>query len=435
MTTIRSLFRDLPISLKLLGAYATVFIVTLLIGSIFLYSLVRQTIEANIESELNNTTSIILSMVRTAAKTSIKNHLRAAAAQNKKNVSWIYKKVLAGEISEIDAKSMARELLLNQSIGKTGYIYVIDSQGLAQIHPNSRVEGKNFQNVSFVREQMKRKEGYLEYEWQNPGETSPRPKSLYMTYFAPWDWIISVTSYREEFAELIAVDDFRDSILALRFGKTGYSFILNSKGDLILHPLLTGNAYNYKDAEGNLFVRTICTRKRGKLIYSWKNPEEKEYRKKLVIFNYIPEYDWIVASSCYLEESYAALRQVRTIVLATLAATILLALPITWLLSIYIVRPLKRLMSSFRKAGAGDLKVRMDDLSRDEIGELGGYFNTFMEELHRSNEKLGAEVKEREQAEKASQRLEREILDISEREHQKIGRNLHDDLCPHLFGI
>jgi PAS domain S-box-containing protein len=562
MTVIRTFFRDLPISLKLLGAYASVFIITLLIGSVFLYSLVRHTIERNIESELNNTTTTILSMVRTAAKTSIKNHLRAAAAQNHKIVSWIHKKQLEGELTEAEAKFQARELLLSQTVGKTGYIYVINSKGLAEIHPNAGVEGKNFRHVSFVREQIDRKEGYLEYEWQNPGEDSPKPKSLYMIYFVPWDWIISVTSYREEFAELIAVDDFRDSILALRFGKTGYSFVLNSKGNLILHPVLKGNAYNFIDAEGNQFVRTICTQKKGKLIYSWKNPEETEFRDKLVIFNYIPEYDWIVASSCYLEESYAALRDVRNVVLATIAATFLLALPITWLMSLYIVRPLKRLMVCFRKAGTGDLNVRMDDTARDEVGELTGYFNTFMEELQKSNEKLVAEVKERKQAEdqlrvseekyrtilermeegyfevdkegnftffndaflgilgysekelihlsmreiaeaksaaqliqtlkeiratgnpiktvdcklikgdgsfcdietsisliedsqcaavgfrgalkdvtekkrveKASRRLEREILDISEREHQKIGRNLHDDLCPHLLGI
>ena len=32
-------------------------------------------------------------------------------------------------------------------------------------------------------------------------------------------------------------------------------------------------------------------------------------------------------------------------------------------------------------------------------------------------------------------RLEREILDISQREQQRIGRALHDDLCPHLLGV
>lgn len=36
MTAIRTFFRNLPVSLKLLGAYASVFIVTLSIGSVFL---------------------------------------------------------------------------------------------------------------------------------------------------------------------------------------------------------------------------------------------------------------------------------------------------------------------------------------------------------------------------------------------------------------
>ncbi|MFH0727752.1 MAG: cache domain-containing protein [Pseudomonadota bacterium] len=562
MTAIRTFFRNLPISSKLLGAYASVFIITLFIGSGFINSLVRNTIEGNIESELNNTTTIILSMVRAAATTSIRNHLRAATAQNHKLITWIYKKQLDGVLTQAQAKTHARELLLSQSIGKTGYIYVINSSGLAEIHPNPGVEGKNFQQFSFVREQINRKEGYLEYEWQNPGEDTPKPKSLYMSYFAPWDWIISVTSYRDEFAELIALDDFRDSILALRFGKTGYSFVLDSKGNLILHPVLNGNAYNFTDAQGNLFVREICTQKKGKLIYSWKNPEETEFRDKLVIYNYIPEYDWIVASSCYLEESYAPLREVRNVVLATMAAMFFLALPITWLMGVYIIKPLKRLMGYFRKGSTGDLSVRMDDTPRDEVGQLAGYFNTFMAELQKSNEKLVTEVAERKQAEdqlrvseekyrtilermeegyyevdkegnftffndaflailgysekeliplnmrqiaeaksaaqlthtlekirasgkpiksvdgrlikkdaslcdietsispiedpggavvgfrgvlkdvtdkkraeEASRRLEREILDISEREHQEIGRNLHDDLCPHLLGI
>ena len=34
-----------------------------------------------------------------------------------------------------------------------------------------------------------------------------------------------------------------------------------------------------------------------------------------------------------------------------------------------------------------------------------------------------------------TRRLEREIINISERERMRIGRDLHDDLCPHLIGI
>ena len=51
-----------------------------------------------------------------------------------------------------------------------------------------------------------------------------------MVYFKPWDWIISVSAYREEFHELVNVDDFRESVLSLRFGETGYSYVIDLKG-------------------------------------------------------------------------------------------------------------------------------------------------------------------------------------------------------------
>ena len=124
-----------------------------------------------------------------------------------------------------------------------------------------------------------------------------------MTYFAPWDWIISASSYRDEFSELVAVADFRESILSIKFGQTGYSFIIDSRGNVVLHPEIEGqNTYNEVDEEGNRFVAEVCRRKSGKIIYSWKNPGDAAPRKKLAMFNYIPELDWIVESSGYLEE-------------------------------------------------------------------------------------------------------------------------------------
>lgn len=408
-------FRDLPISLKLLVSYSSVFVLTMLLGGVVIYSFVRNAIEANIESELKNTTATILSMVRTAANTSIKNYLRAVAEQNLEIIEHIYKKQQHGLLTEAEAKSSAREILLSQTIGKTGYIYCVDSLGKASVHPKSGVEGGVFLHQKFVRDQIKLREGYLEYEWKNPGEARERPKALYMTYFQPWDWIISVSSYREEFAQLVKVSDFRDSILALRFGKTGYSFVLDTRGNVIVHPLLKGSVFNVTDARGRHFVRTICEMKKGKLIYSWKNPGEKVFRDKLVIFNYIPEYDWIVGSSCYLEESYAPLNQVRNIVFATVLGTLLLVMPITLLISGSILKPLKSLMNRFAAGKSGDLTVRMEALSGDEVGELARYFNDFMEKLESYRDKLLAEIQGHKQTEEALRESEGKYRSILER--------------------
>jgi PAS domain S-box-containing protein len=415
MKKFANLYRNLPIRFKLLLVYSSILVGAALLTGMVIYAQVRNTIEANIESELSNTTATIQNMVQTSANTSIKNYLRAVAEKNREIIEDIYKRRKAGFMTEGEAKAKAQEVLFSQTIGKTGYIYCINSKGVAVAHPHPAVAGQNHIHEEFIKEQIKRKNGYLEYEWQGPADAQKRSKALYMTYFEPWDWIISVSSYREEFKDLVNVSDFRDSILALKFGKTGYSYVLDSKGNVIVHPILQGSVYDVTDAKGWTFVRDICALKKGKIIYSWKNPGEEAYREKIVIFSYIEEYDWIVASTSYLEEVYAPLKTARNVVIVTIFGILLLGLPISFWISASIIRPLRSLMRRFSQGASGNLTVRMPIKSADEIGQLAKYFNSFMEKLEVSSTDLLAEVHERKQTEEALRESEKKYRTILER--------------------
>lgn len=405
-------FADLRIRYKLLISYSAVFVLSLTIGSGIIFSFVKTAIETNIESELKNTTQTILNMVRTSAGVSIKNHLRAVAEKNKEIAQHFYWQALAGTLSMAEAQRLTREVMLSQTIGKTGYIYCIDSHGVILIHPENALIKVDLSDYSFIADQKARKVGYLEYNWKNPGETEPRPKALYMTYFEPWDWIISVSSYRNEFRELVKVDDFRDSILSIVFGKTGYSYVLDVDGNLIVHPTLGGNYFEATDIDGRQFIREICTRKSGKIIYSWAAPGEPTARKKLVIFNYIPEYDWIVASSSFLEEFYAPLRTVGRLILATVVISFILVLPLTSRISSSITGPLQELMDRFALGAKGDISVRMQRRSRDEVGMLSSYFNTFMERLEAYSETLKGNIAESRKAEQEMARMRHYLKNV-----------------------
>lgn len=393
MVRILSAFNNLGIRYKLLSGYTLIFILSTLIGGIIIYYKVEATIEANIESELKNATATIKNMVETAATTSIKNHLRAVAEKNKEIVKQIYQDHLQGEISLAEAKELARKILFSQTIGKTGYIYCADSKGIAIEHPIPGVAGKNFMDHDFVKIMIKQKQGYLEYDWKNPGEVNKRPKAMYMAYFEPWDWIISVSSYQEEFKELINISDFKASILELKFGKTGYAYITDSKGNLIVHPFITGNYSDATDKYGRSFVKTITRMKTGKIYYSWKNPGEDKERDKLVIFNYLPEYDWIVASASYLDEIYAPLKTIRTIIVLTAFLIIILVFFTSLWVNNLVINPLKSLMQRISSSASGNFSNRMPVKSSDEIGQLAGFFNDFMEKLEKYNANLNSEIK------------------------------------------
>ncbi|WP_321493131.1 cache domain-containing protein [uncultured Desulfobacter sp.] len=401
MTKIIEFVNNLRIRSKLLGAYTIAFLSALLVGGIIIIFQVQKTIQAHIESELTNATLSIGNMVETAASTSIKNHLRAVAEKNKEIVAAIYKQTMNGALTESDAKVLCRKLLFSQTIGRTGYIFCVSSQGIAAEHPQPDVAGKRFMDREFVRLMIQKKRGYLEYEWKNPGEREKRPKAMYMSYFEPWDWIIAVSSYREEFRELINVDDFRDSILKLKFGKSGYTYIIDSKGNVIVHPHISGNYYDDRDRDGNLWVQAICRMKTGRIIYSWKNPGDSFPRKKLAIFNYIPEYDWIVVSTSLLDEIYAPLNTVKTVIVAIVVLISFLVFAFSFWINASVVRPLRALMTRFDQGASGDFSVRMPVTSKDEIGQLAGYFNRFMDTLERSSRKLQEEILQRKRNEQA----------------------------------
>lgn len=407
-------FGNLSIRSKLLFGYLTPLILFLVTAILILQPLMRRAINATTESELNNATKTILSMVKTATEVSSTSYLRAVAEKNRDIVAASYQLFQQGVLNEKEAKERASSILLSQRIGDTGYIYCLDSKGSIKVHPMPSLLDRDLTQYEFIKAQLKKREGYLEYDWKNPGETKFRPKALYMTYFKPWDWIISASSYREEFDKLISIDTFRDSVLSIRFGKTGYPFIMDSKGTLIVHPHQEGkNIFNEKDAGGRAFIQEICRKKNGKIIYPWKNPEDNFPRDKLVFFNYIPEFDWIVASSSYVDEFYQPLRYISGITIATLSASALFIFFLTYFYSSYIARNLNTLIKSFKAGSAGDYSTRLSKKYQDEFGRLTDFFNDFMEKLARHHVSLQQEIKVRRQSEaelqEAHASLERKV--------------------------
>lgn len=393
------MFRNLPIRFKLLIFYSILFTLSLSLGSTFIYIIVQRTITANIENELENTTQAILNMVRTAADVSIKNHLRAIAEQNLDTAQHYYDRYRKGRISEEKARQLTAELFLSQTIGKSGYIYCLDSSGVVLFHPADELVDESVAQHEFVQDQVVMKEGYIEYQWKNPRENRMRPKALYMTYFEPWDWIISVTSYRREFKDVVNVDDFKDNILKFKFGETGYSFVMDKTGTALIHPKLQGiNILEDQMLPGKYF-ETMWEQKRGKLIYPWRNPGETRERDKLVMFNYIPDYDWLVASSSYLDEFYRPLHTIRYLMLFTFAITLFLIIALTFRLSASITKPLKKLMNHFNQVSETSFTTRMQWDSKDEIGQLASYFNGFMDQLERYSNSLKQEIQSRRQME------------------------------------
>ncbi len=126
-----------------------------------------------------------------------------------KELDWI---IAAGgyleetyESVEFERRSFAalQEKIKNKKVGTTGYIFCMDRKGTFTVHPTG--EGKNFYDARdtdgrpFIREMCEKKSGWIRYPWKNVGDPHPRMKIVRYEYFPPWDWIVAVGSYEEEF--------------------------------------------------------------------------------------------------------------------------------------------------------------------------------------------------------------------------------------------
>jgi signal transduction histidine kinase len=256
---------------KFLLIFTSASFVILIILVFSIYHVVRKNVLNDLNLQLTSQVDLITLQTEMLLESSSKNYLRAVAEKNLDLIRYFHSLFLQGTISEKEAKQRAQDALLSQKVGKAGYIYCLNSQGIVQIHPKKELINTNVSSNKFVKDQIEKKSGYIEYMWKNPGETVEKKKALYEEYFPEWDWIVSASVYKNEFMSLIDMENLREKIHTIKVGNTGYATIMDSSGTLLIHPSLEGkNVLGITDARGNYVFKKLMTEKTGNLVYDWR---------------------------------------------------------------------------------------------------------------------------------------------------------------------
>ena len=201
----------------------------------------------------------------------------------------------------------------------------------------------------------------------------------YMTHYRPLKdasgRTIGIAFVGQDFSELL--NHLKASIRALQVGQSGYYFVLRAedgprRGELAVHQAQEGkNISESKDSSGHYFIREMLERKQGVIHYPWMNPGEAQERDKLAVFAHYAPWDWVVASSAYIDEFTAETRALIWKFSAMgMAAVLMLAAIWFWLIRRMIVRPLDEVRSMAQAISEGDLTVRIANTREDEIGHL-----------------------------------------------------------------
>ena len=372
---------EITLRSRIVNSYFIALLPILLFTALGVEAFLVPSIKDNARETLTNSTRVLTNTISAATRVTIENHLETIAKKNFEIARYHLSLVEKGELSHEEAVKRIEGIFLSQQVGSSGYIYCINSLGDVVVHPNNQLLGANVSEYDFVQQQIAKKTGYIEYSWKNPGEAETRPKALYMQYFEPLDWIISVSSYREEFHELIDPDDFRHTVLSIKFGKTGYAYVLNTNGDVLIHPKFSDfNIITDSDSSAD-FAREMISKNSGYLEYQWKNPEDRHERGKLAVYLHIPELDWVIVSSSYQDEVYRSVSVARTIIYLTMLL-LFTAVAITgYLLSGRITKPIEQMMQRLDKNIIDGTHERLPIVGYDELGKLALIFNQYFAKL------------------------------------------------------
>lgn len=316
---------------------------------------------------------------------------------------------LSGQGDLESAKAEAGRALRRVSIGQTGYIYAMTSDGTLTVHVAREGEnifdekdedGRHFIQT-MCKAALRSRPGqvlFIVYPWRNEilGDKHPRRKIVAYRYFPDWDWIIATGGYLDETYEDLeferqSFESLKAKLKGKRVGQTGYIFCLDRQGTLTVHPDQEGeNILEARDAEGNPFIREMVERRDGWIRYPWKGASDSGTRMKLVRYRYYKPWDWIVAVSAYEDEFY---REANLIKYRIITSILLLpffvgavAVMLVFVASKVLTEPIQHMMEVIRKVKQGRLDVQMRVENNDELGELAAAFNRMTGIIRRNQE-------------------------------------------------
>ena len=216
----------------------------------------------------------------------------------------------------------------------TGYYFIVDLQGISQLHAaHPAFEKTSVLNLQDPRQRFiirdmidivkQSGEGFYEYLWTKPAESgSDHKKISYVKLFKPFPWYVGTGLYVEDIEAQIKADLLL-SISKVRFGKNGYIFVnrlngdaLVSNGKVITETKKLWEVFNKKPEK----TKTIFSQEydaalkpHGDYIYytlGKLTDPGKEFEKVSFVHG-IPELQWLVGAGVYLDkiERHIALLQ------------------------------------------------------------------------------------------------------------------------------
>ena len=220
--------------------------------------------------------------------------------------------------------------------------------------------------------------GGKKLSWQTLiGKTSKKPALVLAVPIKSDDRLVGVMAAARN------IDDISKNIATWSKGDTGYAFLVDEKGFVVSHP-----DQEYVAERKNLNSHPLIAdfRKKGWTTITTKFDSPDGH----TAFGHVKSnnYGWALVLQQQDNEVFAALNRIRTFALTLLACTVLLVAIIAWFSARAVVRPIMKLTDAAERMSLGELNVKIDIKSKDEIGLLAQAIGRMQTSLRLAMERL-----------------------------------------------
>ena len=214
--------------------------------------------------------------------------------------------------------------------------------------------------------------------WQTLiGKTSKKPALVLAVPIMSKDKLVGVM------AAAMTVDEISKHVARWKKGKTGFAFLVDDKDKVVAHQV---KQYASKLKKISSHPLVVSFREKGwtTKTFGFKDENKKKYIGHIRGIN----YGWALAIQQEEQEVFADLKRMQKFAIILLVVTIVIVLLIAWISARTVATPIKKLTEVAERMSLGDLNMKINISSRDEIGLLAQAIKLMQTSLRLAMERL-----------------------------------------------